>query len=88
MRLAPAGSSAAKIAQYYADPAKTALDTAAMESSRLGRQLATGQSLYWRARRLASHTLLRARDSIFVDTGPLPSPEIDAPALAATRRIG
>ncbi len=82
------GASVGKIAQYYADPQKTELDSTSMQSSRIGRQLATGQSLYWQARRLASHTLLRARDSIFVDTGPLRAPEIDAPALAATRRIG
>ena len=86
--LATAGAPVTKIEQYYADPLKLALDVPAMESSRIGRQLAVGQSPYWQARRFASQSLLRLRDSIFVDTGPLRTPEIDAPALAATRRIG
>lgn len=86
--LATPDAAAAKLGQYYTDPAKTALDATAMADSLAGRQWAVGDSLYWRTRRLASLSLSALRDSIFVDTGPLPAPDVDAPRLAATRRIG
>jgi len=86
--LATPGMAAGKIAGFYADPAKLALDGAAMRDSLKGRRMAMGRGLYWQARRLASDARFRLRDRIMVDPGPLPVPDATAPELAPARRIG
>jgi hypothetical protein len=42
-----------KIAAFYADPLKQAVDKASLRASIMGRRSAIDQSLYWRVRRMA-----------------------------------
>jgi 2-polyprenyl-6-methoxyphenol hydroxylase-like FAD-dependent oxidoreductase len=51
--LATPGMDADKIAAFYADPLKLAVDKASLHASMMGRRSATDQSLYWRVRRTA-----------------------------------
>jgi 2-polyprenyl-6-methoxyphenol hydroxylase-like FAD-dependent oxidoreductase len=47
------GMGADKIAAFYADPLKQAVDKASLRASIMGRRSAIDQSLYWRVRRMA-----------------------------------
>jgi 2-polyprenyl-6-methoxyphenol hydroxylase-like FAD-dependent oxidoreductase len=49
--LASAGMDQAKIAAFYADPAKRAVDGASLQRSMRGKAAATSKSPYWRVRR-------------------------------------
>ncbi len=51
--LATPGMDADKIAAFYADPVKLAVDKASLNASMRGRRSAIDRSLYWRARRTA-----------------------------------
>jgi 2-polyprenyl-6-methoxyphenol hydroxylase-like FAD-dependent oxidoreductase len=51
--LATPGMGADKIAAFYADPVKLAVDKASLHASIMGRRSAIDQSLYWRVRRTA-----------------------------------
>jgi 2-polyprenyl-6-methoxyphenol hydroxylase-like FAD-dependent oxidoreductase len=86
--LANPGMTTLRLAQFYADPAKTTLDGAAMRDSLVGRNLAVGETPYWRARRFASTPLRVLRDRIFTDQRPPPVPAVGPPQLAAIKRIG
>jgi 2-polyprenyl-6-methoxyphenol hydroxylase-like FAD-dependent oxidoreductase len=51
--LATPGMDADKIAAFYADPVKAAVDKASLNASIMGRRSAIDQGLYWRLRRTA-----------------------------------
>ncbi len=51
--LATPGMAADKIAAFYDDPVKLAVDKASLNASMMGRRSAIDQSLYWRVRRTA-----------------------------------
>jgi 2-polyprenyl-6-methoxyphenol hydroxylase-like FAD-dependent oxidoreductase len=51
--LSTPGMEADKIAAFYADPIKLAVDKASLNASIMGRRSAIDRSLYWRARRTA-----------------------------------
>jgi 2-polyprenyl-6-methoxyphenol hydroxylase-like FAD-dependent oxidoreductase len=50
--LATPGMGADKIAAFYADPLKVAVDKASLNASMMGRRSAIDQGLYWRVRRI------------------------------------
>ena len=50
--LATPGMGADKIAAFYADPLKLAVDKASLNASMMGRRSAIDQGLYWRVRRI------------------------------------
>ena len=60
--LATPGMAAAKLASFYEDPQKTALDGTALRDSLVGRQLALGRTPYWRLRGLAGTALAFLRE--------------------------
>jgi 2-polyprenyl-6-methoxyphenol hydroxylase-like FAD-dependent oxidoreductase len=51
--LATPGMDADKIAAFYADPLKLAVDKCSLQASMMGRRSAIDQGLYWRVRRIA-----------------------------------
>ncbi len=51
--LATPGMDADKIAAFYADPLKLAVDKCSLQASMMGRRSAIDQGLYWRVRRMA-----------------------------------
>jgi len=51
--LATPGMDADKIAAFYGDPVKLAVDKSSLRASMMGRRSAIDRSLYWRARRMA-----------------------------------
>ncbi|RYE06874.1 MAG: FAD-dependent monooxygenase, partial [Hyphomicrobiales bacterium] len=72
--LASPGMAAAKLASFYADPQKTALDARATGDSLAGRQTVMGTTPYWQARRVAGTSWRWLRDRIFSNP-PLRTPD-------------
>ena len=74
--LATPGMGKAKIAEFYADPVKQAVDGHAMESSQYSRLMATEPGLAWSARRLRNAVVRRgyamARTVFGIDPGEPP----------------
>jgi 2-polyprenyl-6-methoxyphenol hydroxylase-like FAD-dependent oxidoreductase len=61
--LATPGMGADKIAAFYADPVKQAVDAASLRASMIGRRSALDPSLYWRVRRTVSKLKRRIADA-------------------------
>ena len=59
--LATPGMEAAKVARFYAHPAKRRIDAASLRRSRLGRAQALDAGAYWRARRMLGRLRRRLR---------------------------
>lgn len=82
--LASPGMDAAKVSQFYDDPAKQAIDTRAMASSLYARMIATEPGLPWLARRMRNALVRKgyvvARGWI---NGDLGQPEAGSPAARA-----
>jgi 2-polyprenyl-6-methoxyphenol hydroxylase-like FAD-dependent oxidoreductase len=66
--LATPGMGADKIAAFYADPVKQAVDNSSLRASMRGRQSAVAPSLYWRVRRRAG-SVTRGVIAALVDVG-------------------
>jgi 2-polyprenyl-6-methoxyphenol hydroxylase-like FAD-dependent oxidoreductase len=61
--LATPGMGADKIAAFYADPVKQAVDAASLRASMMGRRSALDPSLYWRVRRTVGKLKRRIADA-------------------------